>query len=133
VFLHQLEYFAGILFLTSNRADSLDLAIKSRIHLVLPFTPPDLASRRALWEQTLVRFPASDVDFDLDEALRVLAPREMNGREIVGAANMTRTLARGEGRRITCEHFRTVLQVLQMRDLDFESQEPGASEKVGFS
>ena len=132
VFLYQLEYFAGILFLTSNRADSLDPAIISRIHLFLPFTPPDLACRRALWKQVLERFPAPDVDFNMDEALGVLARREMNGREIVGAANMIRTLARGEGRKITNEHFRTVLQVLQMRDLDFEfnpRETPGDSEK----
>lgn len=53
-----------------------------------------LASRRALWRQTIERFPASDVEFDMEEALRVLAPPKMNDREIVNASKMIRTLAR---------------------------------------
>ncbi|KIJ41614.1 hypothetical protein M422DRAFT_172003, partial [Sphaerobolus stellatus SS14] len=39
VFLHQLEYFQGILFLTCNRGTALDPAIKSRMHLFLYLFP----------------------------------------------------------------------------------------------
>lgn len=33
VFLRSLEYYAGVLFLTTNRVGSIDQAFKSRIHL----------------------------------------------------------------------------------------------------
>jgi len=35
VFLRVLEYYSGILFLTTNRVGTLDEAFKSRIHLSL--------------------------------------------------------------------------------------------------
>ena len=96
---------------------------------MLPFSPPDLASRRALWKQALDGFTASDTDINMDEALDALTSREMNGREIVNASNMLKTLAAGEGRGITHEDLRTIVQVLELRDLDFESRKPRESGK----
>ncbi|KAJ6576113.1 P-loop containing nucleoside triphosphate hydrolase protein [Mycena vulgaris] len=40
VFLRQLEYFQGILFLTMNRVKQFDAAFQSRIHLSLRYTEP---------------------------------------------------------------------------------------------
>ncbi|KAF2646935.1 P-loop containing nucleoside triphosphate hydrolase protein, partial [Massarina eburnea CBS 473.64] len=39
VFLRSLEYYSGILFLTTNRPGALDEAIKSRVHLSLYYPP----------------------------------------------------------------------------------------------
>ncbi|KAJ5127802.1 ATPase AAA-type core [Penicillium atrosanguineum] len=49
VFLKELEYFSGIVFLTTNRIKSFDKAMKSRIHLALKYTPPGLETRYKLW------------------------------------------------------------------------------------
>ena len=39
VFLRILEYFNGILFLTTNRPGTLDEAVKSRVHMSLYYSP----------------------------------------------------------------------------------------------
>lgn len=39
VFLRQLEYYNGILFLTTNRVGDIDPAFKSRVHVTLEYKP----------------------------------------------------------------------------------------------
>jgi len=121
VFLRHLEYFQGIVFLTSNRGSGLDPAIRSRIHLLLQFNPPDVNARRALWQQALQGISPSEADFDMEEALHTLTPLEMNGREISNALNLIKTLAREDKAKIHQEHFKTFLQVWNC----FEVQEEG--------
>ncbi|MCJ1433403.1 hypothetical protein MMC27_002763 [Xylographa pallens] len=112
VFLRTLEYFQGIIFLTSNRVSAFDEAIKSRVHLALQYAAPGQASRRQLWRQQLRTIPApsrggvADLDAVLDEVER--AP--MNGREIANAIHTALTLAREEGARLGVEHLRTVVE-----------------------
>jgi ATPase family associated with various cellular activities (AAA) len=38
IFLHHLEYYEGILFLTSNRIENIDLAFESRIHVSIEYS-----------------------------------------------------------------------------------------------
>lgn len=45
IFLRLLEYYKGILFLTTNRVDNIDAAFESRIHLSLQYEELDTASR----------------------------------------------------------------------------------------
>lgn len=63
MFLRTLEYFQGIIFLTSNRVSVFDLAIKSRVHLALQYQPPNRASRRQLWRNQLRGLPEGATDF----------------------------------------------------------------------
>ncbi len=56
VFLEELESFAGILIITTNLADNLDLAMSRRLHYKLEIKPPDYQARMALWRMHL---PAS--------------------------------------------------------------------------
>ncbi|KAI9729594.1 MAG: hypothetical protein M1834_006790 [Cirrosporium novae-zelandiae] len=55
VFLRVLEYYAGILFLTTNRVGSFDEAFKSRIHISLYYPPLDKNSTVKVWEMNLKR------------------------------------------------------------------------------
>ncbi|KAI1328142.1 hypothetical protein F5Y16DRAFT_398785 [Xylariaceae sp. FL0255] len=50
VFLRSLEYYAGILFLTTNRVGSIDPAFKSRIHVSLFYPSFSLEQTRQLYE-----------------------------------------------------------------------------------
>lgn len=117
VFLRQLEYFQGILFLTSNRVEVFDDAIRSRIHLALQYHAPDTARRRLLWRQNLVVLPKSELDLDVEACLSRLQKPEMNGREISNAVNTARTLAASEGGRLKVEYLETVLEIWE----DFQS------------
>lgn len=45
-----LEYYNGILFLTTNRPGVLDEAVKSRVHLSLPYKAFDLDQTKAIFQ-----------------------------------------------------------------------------------
>ncbi|KAF7537883.1 hypothetical protein G7Z17_g12767 [Cylindrodendrum hubeiense] len=55
VFLRQLEYYSGILFLTTNRVGVLDEAFKSRIHVSLAYPTIKLQTTLEIWEGILNR------------------------------------------------------------------------------
>ncbi|KAM5349960.1 hypothetical protein ACJ41O_006465 [Fusarium nematophilum] len=55
VFLRQLEYYSGILFLTTNRVGVLDEAFKSRIHVSLAYPTIQLQATIDIWEGILNR------------------------------------------------------------------------------
>lgn len=50
VFLRALDYFQGILFLTTNRVGHFDEAFMSRIHLSLGYEPLTEESRNTIWD-----------------------------------------------------------------------------------
>ncbi|TQN68631.1 ATP-dependent zinc metalloprotease FtsH, partial [Colletotrichum shisoi] len=55
VFLRLLEYHRGILVMTTNRADSIDRAFQSRIHLTLHYPDLDAAAKEHIWRQFVAR------------------------------------------------------------------------------
>ena len=107
----RLEYFQGIIFLTSNRVSVIDAAIKSRIHLALQYASPDKSVRRQLWHQHLATVPEAELDLDVNEALDEVEEAEMNGREISNSIHTARTLAESEGGKLGLEYLRTIIQV----------------------
>lgn len=97
VFLRHLEYFSGIVFLTTNRIHVFDAAMKSRVHVALGYAAPSAASRRRIWTTTLAKVPAAECDTEVLEdaaTLDALAARDLNGREIANTITTARTLAR---------------------------------------
>lgn len=75
VFLKKLEYFSGIVFLTTNRLGSFDQAMKSRIHLALGYAAPDIEARRQIWTRVLGRIPEEemgikDINSEIESLLR---------------------------------------------------------------
>lgn len=55
MFLRVLEYYEGILFLTTNRVGSFDEAFKSRIHVSLYYPPLDINQTRKIWKSHIHR------------------------------------------------------------------------------
>lgn len=112
VFLKELEYFSGIVFLTTNRLGSLDAAMKSRIHLALGYSPPDIEIRRKIWMQYLGQIPANEKQIDdAGDAVDFLINQELNGREISNAINTARTIARFNEEKLQIHHLETVFRV----------------------
>lgn len=64
VFLRTLEYYSGILFLTSNREDSIDEAFKSRIHIALHYKRINSEGSTRIWNNTLDRIEQTNQDSD---------------------------------------------------------------------
>jgi hypothetical protein len=86
VFLRVLEYFNGLLFLTTNRIDDIDEAIVSRCIALIKFYPPDAEARRKIWRVMCGQFQL-DVRPDLVDALVETFP-STSGRDIKGLAKL---------------------------------------------
>ncbi|KAI1096481.1 P-loop containing nucleoside triphosphate hydrolase protein [Rostrohypoxylon terebratum] len=75
IFLRTLEYYSGILFLTTNRVGVIDEAFKSRIHISLRYPKVKLPTTLAIWRGCLDRiekdneFRDISVKFDRDELM----------------------------------------------------------------
>jgi hypothetical protein len=83
VFLRKLEYYEGILFLTTNRVAQFDEAILSRIHILLRYEGLNRVARRQVWRNFLSRAATSSGDADVtDTELEELAIHELNGRQV---------------------------------------------------
>ncbi|WDK22578.1 ATPase [Colletotrichum graminicola] len=108
VFLRLLEYYRGILFMTSNRAETIDRAFYSRIHLTLHYPDLEPAARDQIWRQFSQR---SQMENKLaDENFRNLAHLPMNGRQIKNVLKIAMLLARQEDTALSMDQIRTVLR-----------------------
>lgn len=104
--------FQGILFLTTNRAQNIDPAFESRIHISLHYKDLDAKSRRHIWAQFLGR--SAKTDAVTDEQLDQLAEVSLNGRQIKNVIKTAGLLAWAQDGLLKYEHIRTVLA---LRDL----------------
>ncbi|CAN8103121.1 unnamed protein product [Discula destructiva] len=55
IFLRVLEYYEGIMFLTTNRVQTFDAAFQSRIHISLEYPELDKPARKKIWQDFLER------------------------------------------------------------------------------
>jgi ATPase family associated with various cellular activities (AAA) len=108
IFLRMLEYFQGVLFLTTNRLAQIDEAFHSRIHVSLQYPGLSAESRRHVWK-TFVGGNERISERDLDELSEV----ELNGRQIKNILKTAQMLAqhRGEDKGVGMEHIRTVMAI----------------------
>jgi ATPase family associated with various cellular activities (AAA) len=86
VFLRVLEYFNGLLFLTTNRVDDIDEAIVSRCIAMIKYYPPDEAARRRIWQVMGDQFGLA-LDSALVDQLTALFPAA-TGRDIKGLSKL---------------------------------------------
>jgi SpoVK/Ycf46/Vps4 family AAA+-type ATPase len=115
VFLRVLEYYEGILILTSNRVGTFDEAFKSRIKLALHYQSLTKADRKKIWRnfiKSLRDHPGEDVDYDdLDDHLDDLADYNLNGRQIRNAVATASELAQFRKKKLNFEHFAHVIRI----------------------
>jgi hypothetical protein len=86
VFLRVLEYFNGLLFLTTNRIDDIDEAIVSRCIALIKFSAPDDDARRRIWQVMTEQFGLV-IDATLIDSLVEAFPAA-TGRDIKGLAKL---------------------------------------------
>lgn len=108
IFLRTLEYYEGILFLTTNRVQDMDPAFQSRIHISIEYQGLDRGARKQVWEN----FLKQGIENELSEKeIGLLADVDLNGRQIKNVLKTGQLLARHKGVRLRYEHLRTVLNV----------------------
>lgn len=115
-----LEYYRGVLFLTTNRVAVLDKALESRIHLKISYPELDREARVRVWRNLIDMLPSSNIGLDLSD-LEVLAEKKMNGREIKNVIKAAQLLASGQETALGLEHIDTVLRITQIGG-DFGAQ-----------
>ncbi|KAH7200987.1 hypothetical protein BKA60DRAFT_528147 [Fusarium oxysporum] len=123
VFLRVLEYYDGILILTSNRVGIFDEAFKSRIQLNLRYRGLDRDQRLQIWKNFFIRLRrleeeastrhsglsyGAKVDEMLDK-LDELAEANLNGRQIRNAVSTARQLARYQKESLSYKHLAVVI------------------------
>ncbi|KAF2839139.1 ATPase [Patellaria atrata CBS 101060] len=113
IFLRTLEYYEGILFLTTNRVDNIDTAFQSRIHVSMEYPDLTSSSRRMIWKNFLNNSsqPNEFSDEDLDE----LAAVELNGRQIKNILKTAQLLASRKKETLNKRFVETVLKIERKR------------------
>ncbi|KAJ6263731.1 hypothetical protein Dda_2301 [Drechslerella dactyloides] len=133
VFLRVLEYYSGILFLTTNRIGTFDEAFASRIHISLHYPQLDLESTLAVFRLNIKlirkRFAKKKREIDikeqeiLDYAKVYFEKNEKtrwNGRQIRNACQTALALAEfdaqgGDHKKIIDKHAKVELTLDQLR------------------
>ncbi|KAJ7187839.1 hypothetical protein C8R46DRAFT_878031 [Mycena filopes] len=123
VFLRHVEYYRGILFLTTNRVQAFDEAFLSRIHVALHFGELSAASRAQVWRAFIARAGVQGID---DAQIEMLAQREVNGRQIKNAVRTAHSLARGRREGVALGHFMETLDAMDEFTEQFEKMKDAA-------
>ena len=127
VFLRVLEYYSGILFLTTNKVGHFDEAFKSRIHVSLYYPQLDEKTTHKIWKMNLKRLMQNQSHIEVDaKAIKRFAKKHYiglskakrgpwNGRQIKNAFQTAIALAEFDARTdahprpvLTVEHFEIV-------------------------
>jgi SpoVK/Ycf46/Vps4 family AAA+-type ATPase len=123
IFLRLLEYFQGILFLTTNRVETFDEAFQSRIHVALKYEELTSSAQKKVWKEFIEKvrimqgievMPFTDSDYDY------LARRRLNGRQIKNAVRTAQALALHEEFKLSMEHIKRVLEVAESFEQDLK-------------
>lgn len=113
VFLRVLEYYDGILVLTSNRIGTFDEAFKSRVQLSLHYPPLTAAYRFKVWENFVTLLEQEEGRFDcadIRSSLSSLAQHKLNGRQIRNTLNTARQLAQFKDQTLGYRHLNQAIR-----------------------
>jgi SpoVK/Ycf46/Vps4 family AAA+-type ATPase len=116
VFLRGLEYVNGISLLTTNRVGVFDEAFRSRIHLALHYPPLDEEGRAKIWDNFFKALHRAEAEMDFDDLgdnVKILARKELNGRQIRNVIKTARQLAAFRKQRFGMQHLECSIEVVK--------------------
>ncbi|KAJ7577792.1 P-loop containing nucleoside triphosphate hydrolase protein [Mycena floridula] len=119
IFLRQLEYYQGMMILTTNMVEACDVALESRIHFLVHYPELDTAARYEshLWARLLgiwAMFASRAALTISDHELERLAAYAMNGRQIKNVFRSAQTLSLSNGSgKLSLDDVQIVIGVLQ--------------------
>ena len=119
-FLRRLEYYEGILFLTTNRVEIFDEAFQSRIHISLRYNELSSDAKRQIWTAFLKK-AGMDLTSVTELEWTSLAKAKVNGRQIKNSVKSSQGLAASRGQAISYTHIREVLTIMEQ----FEKRNDG--------
>jgi hypothetical protein len=107
-FLRTLEYFDGLLFMTTNRGDDVDDAILSRCIAIIKYETPSQEDAKKIWKVLSNQFNVDLTDKLIDEL--VIKFPSASGRDIKELLKLTSRFAKGKGVDLSIEVFRQCAQ-----------------------
>lgn len=132
VFLRLIEYYGGILFLTTNRLEGFDKAFYNRIHVKIKYPELDCIARSNIWRNLLTRsrnHPTLDDSWS-DEIYPVLGELRSNGRDIKNMIRIAYGLASyGEADMVSVDHVLKAIGINSSVDSPEKLQEIDALSK----
>lgn len=123
IFLRLLEYFQGILFLTTNRVETFDDAFQSRIHIALRYGELSQKAKKSVFKMFIERvrilegvetMPFTEEDYN------ALARNNLNGRQIKNTIRTAQALAVNNNEPLSMVHIKRVLDVSNAFDRDLK-------------
>ncbi|KAK0648187.1 hypothetical protein B0T16DRAFT_370506 [Cercophora newfieldiana] len=104
VLLRVLEYYDGILFLTTNRLKSFDIAVQSRIHIAIEYGDLSIGQRENIFIDFLTQLKDGGLVKEWDSIVRWVSEdgrrSSFNGRQIRNLVSTAMSLAHAEGRKL---------------------------------
>jgi predicted ATP-dependent protease len=124
-----MEYYQGILILTTNRIESFDKAFKSRIHLAIKYHPLSPEYRAKLWKSFIASTASTEwlsvealeytYSWLTDEYTGEIGKEDLNGRQIKNTVRTANALAVSAGEQLSPKHIETALSAMRMFESDF--------------
>lgn len=114
IFLRLLERHQGILFLTTNRAETLDEAFRSRISVIIQYNNLNQNSRNQIW-QNLLRAANVKIEDDIINNLSNIKThdgKDINGRQIKNAIRMAQCLAFDKKETVNSMHLEKAIKMM---------------------
>jgi AAA+ superfamily predicted ATPase len=115
-FLRTLEYFNGIIIMTTNRIQTMDVAFQSRIQVAIDYKNLNTGSRRKIWGMFINRLENADAREELLDEMEYLKKSNMNGRQIRSVMKVSESLAKSDGREhISVAHVKRALDTASLQ------------------
>jgi len=106
VLMRQIEYFQGVLFLTSNRVDVFDEAFHSRVTVALKYAEHTKDTRDSVWNVLLTHSGILGID------TTEISEYVLNGRQIKNCICLAQGLASDEGVTVTLQHLKYTIDIV---------------------
>ncbi|KAG5753236.1 hypothetical protein H9Q70_004156 [Fusarium xylarioides] len=113
VFLRHIEYYDGVIFLTTNRPGQIDEAFQSRIHVTLGLPELNWTSQKLIWNIFINRLKFKGTTYSKEARLKLLAfvqddleailqqnNYQMNGRQIRNCLRTASAIANKDDRAV---------------------------------
>lgn len=123
IFLRLLEYFQGILFLTTNRVETFDDAFQSRIHIALRYGELSQKAKKSVFKMFIERVRVLEGVATMpftEEDYNALARNNLNGRQIKNTIRTAQALAVNNKEPLSMVHIKRVLDVSNAFDRDLK-------------
>lgn len=127
VLLRVLEYYHGIMILTTNRINSIDIAVQSRIHLAIRYDDLTKVQKQNIFQLFLGQLEPDSIknhDDITEYVMEYGCDFKLNGRQIRNVVSSALSLARSTAKenngdpRLSVRHLKQVLSVTK----DFQEQ-----------